>query len=107
MNERKIWRFEADGPFIEVGPAHVKLAFDNKTFISINSGGITTQGNINHQSEPDDTTYFGLFSPQSVLPGSFLAGMMSPPTYVLNPALFEAIPDIIGLARAFSGISGI
>jgi len=107
MNERKIWRFSSDGPFIEVGPDHIKLAFDKKTFMTINAGGITTQGKMNHQGSATDTSYYGLLTPQNELLGATTMSMFSAPQYLFNPALFAVIPDIIGLARSFSGIGGL
>ena len=97
IDRRKIWREDPDGPFIEIGKSHIKLAYDDSNFIVINSGGITQQGKFNIQGSPSDTTYNGLVSPQNELVGMFTAGMISAPQYVPNLDVFQILPGIIGL----------
>lgn len=104
---RKIWRLHKDSPFVEVGDSHVKLAFDDETYIVLNAGGITTQGKVNHQSMPTDTSYYGMFTQQNLYLGLFLPGMVSPPQYTLNTAFFDVLTNIKTLMSTVKAASGM
>jgi len=106
-DRRKIWREDPEGPFIEVGKKHIKIGFDDGTFIVINSGGITQQGKFNIQGSPSDTTYNGLISPQNEWLGMVTAGMVSAPQYVPNLDIATSVADMIAMIAGFVAMSNL
>lgn len=106
-NERKIFRYDVDSPFLEVGPKHIKIGYDQDNFILINTGGITRQGQMNVQGSPSDTNYYGLFHPQNEWAGAFTAGMISAPQYVPSTKMLELIPGIMALVANMSFVAGL
>ena len=103
--ERKIFRISKEGPFIEVSSDYIKIGYDETNFVIINSGGITTQGKMNHQGSPQDNSFYGFFKMQNEFLG-LIPGAFSPSQYVVDLSLFKVIPSILALAKTFSSING-
>jgi len=105
-DERKIIRLDQNSKaYIEIGKDYIKLAVGDKNFILLNAGGQTTQGPHNHQGPPTDTSFYGMFTPQNEFAGSLTMGLISAPTYIIDPQLLKIIPAIISLTATLKMVN--